>query len=767
MTDDDADPCAPWLACIPLAPRYRSLAFAIVQAGRAVVPAEGLIEVLRFHADGQGGWISAARAANGRWGYIDALGRWRVPPTLQHARSFSHDGLARFCDAGRWGFVNRQGQVVIAPTFEDAHPFRNGLCAVRVAPRTWRALDAQGRWAHAGPYDELGVFAANGLARAVPHSPTQGHGQGEGRGPRTLGFVDGAGRWAIKPRLAAAHPFGEWPVTPASADGRAWGLIDATGRWVLPPRHARIDPFNSDGLAYFVTAGGGAQGYLDTQGAVAVHGGAGLSARMACGAVAQRHGAPHYLTADGQLLAAPALSFAGDFSAERGFAVVRTAATAVSAQPGGHAEPARWGVLHPDGRFVPAPGALLEPLTDGEGWLSEALPDTPHVPFITRDGQLAGIDGEGEVVWRAHYDGQQVALLDAEGRTLWHSGTRDNCWPPRPFFQVRPADHLEALDSPDALPALATRLLDEARSTPAAIGSPASQSSVQQRRVLRAHLSDAHRQAYGFLAEALRESVHDMHAVMARRLAQRLGPPETVAPTLADACRPGAPSDCAPSEPALEWTAPPVPTGAGVVLGLREGSTPHGQWWEVWLLAAPQHGLLAPAWRALQSQDPHPPVAAAPQPRGGGTPLAHGWQPSRRDAAAEAGGAGDRAPRTSLMGTHEWEGPHTPDRGTRGLRRGRPAAAAGGRARWLLGAAAGLGHLALAAAAWGREGPAAAVATVVLPGVSELYWAWRFWTDTPASPGLALACLAVAAAGAPAARLALRRSRSMPLQRWR
>ena len=52
-------------------------------------------------------------------------------------------------------------------------------------------------------------------------------------------------------------------------------------------------------------------------------------------------------------------------------------------------------------------------------------PDTPLTPFLTRDGQLAFVDGEGAIAWRAHYDGQQVALLDTAGTPLWRSGVHE------------------------------------------------------------------------------------------------------------------------------------------------------------------------------------------------------------------------------------------------------------------------------------------------------------------------------------------------------
>lgn len=205
-TDTTRHP-APCVASIPLSPDRSRQALVIVHAGRASHPAEGLQCVLGFHADGQGAWVSAAQADDGRWGYIDAQGHWRVPPTLEDARGYSSDGLARFQQGGLWGFVDLAGRVVIAPRFEDARPFRHGLSAALVGGNGWRTIDREGRFTSEARFHDLGEFGACGLARATPWSP-----QDNGR---LHGFVDRDGRWVMEPRFHLAEPFDELEVTPA------------------------------------------------------------------------------------------------------------------------------------------------------------------------------------------------------------------------------------------------------------------------------------------------------------------------------------------------------------------------------------------------------------------------------------------------------------------------------------------------------------------------------------------------------------------------
>ena len=663
MTSDDnndTEPTPPWLASIPVAPGHQDPALIIVHPGRAVAPPEGLAEVLRFWADGRGGWIGAARAASGLWGYIDGEGRWRVPPTLQNARSFSEDGMARFCDGGRWGFLDLSGQVVIPPAFDNAQPFRGGVSAVQVGPTAWRIIDRTGRTASDEVFHALSAFGANGLAHAVLWKKSGNQ--------RLHGFVDRTGRWVIEPRLMDARPFGESPVTPASRDGEAYGLIDAQGRWVLEPRYPRIDAFNADGLAFFdePNAWDNGHGYLDARGKVAVKGGRHLSRHMACGVAANSYDGTSYLAADGRALQTPALSYGADFSAESCLAVVRTAAARTGAAA---PAPAHWGLLHPDGRFVPAPEHLLEPLTDGDGWLVPQPPDTPLTPFLTRDGQLAFIDGEGAVVWRAHYDGQQVALLDAAGAPLWRSGVREDCWPPAPFFHAPLTDHLEHLDCLQDIVPLATDLLADAEArlhrfaagdalapdVPVAgeDGHDGDEGSgdedgeqdpdevqagrtVVVRRVARAYLSEAHNGPYEFLCTDLNRTVDEARVAMVQQLTARFG-----------AADPN-PEHAAPWHRQGEYTqawpvalAKPLPGDSGALHESREqwltlykhsDSGDGDVWWELWLMAAPSIDALQLAQRARTA---HPDGIGAPAAVAAATP-ADGGGPEGPDSDGPA-----------------------------------------------------------------------------------------------------------------------------------
>ncbi len=167
-------PATPCLAKVPLDADRQAYALLIVYADRAIAPQPALRQVVEFESTPHGGFISAAQAHDGGWGYINEQGQWLVPPTLDNARGFTEDGVARFCRAGRWGYLNLLGQEVIAPQFDEARPLRNGLAAVKTGPHAWRIIDLQGQFTCNATFADLGNFGAVGLAPAQPWDPDRG-----------------------------------------------------------------------------------------------------------------------------------------------------------------------------------------------------------------------------------------------------------------------------------------------------------------------------------------------------------------------------------------------------------------------------------------------------------------------------------------------------------------------------------------------------------------------------------------------------------------
>ncbi len=612
-------PATPCLAKVPLDADRQAFALLIVHADRAIAPEPGLRQVVEFEYTSQGGFISAAQACHGGWGYIDGQGQWVLAPTLDNARGFTEDGLARFCRGGRWGYINLLAQEVIAPQFEEARPMRNGLAAVKTGPDAWRIIDFQGRFTCSATFALLDSFGAVGLALAQQWDPA--------RNQRLWGYVDHRGQWMIAPRFVHARTFDEEAVAAVSVDGQAWGLINAQGQWVLQPCYPRIDAFNSDGLAYCAESptSEGHGGYLNTRGKVAVKGGRHLSPRMVCGMVADSRDGTRFLDLHGAPLRGPALSYATDFQAELECAVARLAATAAPATAGAGC----WGLLHTTGRFVPAPAGLLEPCTQRDGWIPTTQPDTALAMFLTTDGQVAWMDKEGKVVWRARYERGQAVFSNAQGRVLWRSPEGDHATCPRPFFQASADQYLEHLADMDGALTLALDLAEEAESrlhrwaqgqdpcegqghgadSWAALDPhhAGGHGTVSLRRLMHARLGKEHAGVYGFMGDALREKQTHIRLELLQRLQAQWGPadpdPEHAAPwqcrgTPMAAWRRPLRTPLAPSPSSGEWVNLPEANGLWVSLYPREGTGEGGAWWELWMMAAPSVDAQLAAQRA-------------------------------------------------------------------------------------------------------------------------------------------------------------------------
>lgn len=167
--------------------------------------------------------------ADGRWGFIDRTGRFRIPPRYRGAGQFSdgvayawlwdgerrrdgvvdaggrftelpevndhafifHDGLARFQtpmgQERRYGYMDKTGRVVIPPQFHDSGHFSEGLAWVSVLrERKWLYgfIDKTGKVVIEPQFVHQPGDFVDGLARVM--------------GETAVGFIDRAGRFRIK-----------------------------------------------------------------------------------------------------------------------------------------------------------------------------------------------------------------------------------------------------------------------------------------------------------------------------------------------------------------------------------------------------------------------------------------------------------------------------------------------------------------------------------------------------------------------------------------
>ena len=174
----------------------------------------------------------AAVQSGGKWGFIDATGKFVIAPLYEAAGSFS-SGLAPVRRDGLWGYVDAEGHIKIPPRYIYAEEFSEGLAAVEVRGRIG-FIDTKGHTAIEPRFDEAGRFVY-GLAPARLQTNYRG-----------WGFINTQGRIIISHRFNAAGPFSD-RLAPVATDGR-WGFINTRGERVLSNQYDEARPFN-EGLA--------------------------------------------------------------------------------------------------------------------------------------------------------------------------------------------------------------------------------------------------------------------------------------------------------------------------------------------------------------------------------------------------------------------------------------------------------------------------------------------------------------------------------------
>lgn len=137
----------------------------------------------------------AVVGVGGRYGVIDAAGRWIAEPQFDRTEPYYSEGyLSVEANAG-WGFLNRDGELAIRPIYAGARHFCEGLAAVEM----------EGRW----------------------------------------GFINAGGDFVVEPQFLKVRCFGR-ERAPVFIDG-AWGFIDPTGQMVIPPQFDEVQGWSKQG----------------------------------------------------------------------------------------------------------------------------------------------------------------------------------------------------------------------------------------------------------------------------------------------------------------------------------------------------------------------------------------------------------------------------------------------------------------------------------------------------------------------------------------
>lgn len=163
---------------------------------------------------------------DGKWGFVDRLGKEAVPFRYQQVQAFS-DGLAAFQRNGLWGYLDKRGKEIIAPQFDEADGFHDGVAIVGKGEKMG-AINAKGDWVVEPVHDELLDFAF-GLAAF----------SSDGQ----FGYVDREGKVVLPPKFDDAWTFSEG-LAAVERDGQM-GFINTQGDLIVPFRFEEVESFKN------------------------------------------------------------------------------------------------------------------------------------------------------------------------------------------------------------------------------------------------------------------------------------------------------------------------------------------------------------------------------------------------------------------------------------------------------------------------------------------------------------------------------------------
>lgn len=152
---------------------------------------------------------------NGKYGFIDDLGRLRVANRYEDIKPFS-EGLAAMKIRNKWGFINRDEKIVIQPAYEDAAPFSNDHSIIK-QKGFYGYMDNEGRVVLPARYDAVEVLKTKRLLLTLN---------------KLKGLADENGNVLLHPKYEAIHDIGNGYIV-VRQDGK-YGLATLKGLNTIP-----------------------------------------------------------------------------------------------------------------------------------------------------------------------------------------------------------------------------------------------------------------------------------------------------------------------------------------------------------------------------------------------------------------------------------------------------------------------------------------------------------------------------------------------------
>lgn len=152
---------------------------------------------------------------NGKYGFIDDLGRLRIANRYEDVKPFS-EGLAAFKIRNKWGFINRDEKIVIQPAYDEASPFSNEYSIIK-QKGLYGYMNNEGRVVLPARYDAVEVLKTKRLLLTLNG---------------LKGLADEKGNVLLHPKYELIHDIGNGYIV-VKQDGK-YGLATLKGLNTIP-----------------------------------------------------------------------------------------------------------------------------------------------------------------------------------------------------------------------------------------------------------------------------------------------------------------------------------------------------------------------------------------------------------------------------------------------------------------------------------------------------------------------------------------------------
>ena len=169
---------------------------------------------------------------DGKFGYIDKTGKYKVEPKFEDAKSFS-DGMAAAEQDDLWGFIDASGKWAIEPQYEKVKYFNSGYALV-VKDDQWQYIDKKNQVLKIPTTtDKLYDFD---------------YGVAIFRSGEKIGLLGPDGNLVLEPTYDVIKDIKNGHAKVKK--GELWGMIDTKGNEIIPAEYEDIDNLWSSNGVY-------------------------------------------------------------------------------------------------------------------------------------------------------------------------------------------------------------------------------------------------------------------------------------------------------------------------------------------------------------------------------------------------------------------------------------------------------------------------------------------------------------------------------------